>query len=156
MVSPGVPWDLAQLVSLRRRKIRMWSELELGYQVLKMKNSLPEKIVAVTGTNGKTTTTAKIAKRLTDREKKKVLMASLDVYRPAAMDQLAVLGTQVGVDTLPIVPGQKPVDIAKRAKQQARRNEQQQKRAMQQALMVDNNQQQQTSYIKMQRHYWKW
>ena len=46
-------------------------------------------------------------------------MASLDVYRPAAMDQLAVLGTQVGVDTLPIVPGQSPVDIAKRAKQQA-------------------------------------
>ena len=68
---------------------------------------------------GKTTTTGKLAKRLTDREGKKVLMASLDVYRPAAMDQLAVLGTQIGVDTLPIVPGQKPVDIAKRAKQQA-------------------------------------
>jgi len=46
-------------------------------------------------------------------------MASLDVYRPAAQDQLAILGTQVGVDTLPIVPGEKPVDIAKRAKQQA-------------------------------------
>ncbi|UWQ33080.1 signal recognition particle protein [Leisingera sp. M527] len=69
--------------------------------------------------SGKTTTTGKLAKRLRDKEGKKVLMASLDVYRPAAMDQLAVLGTQIGVDTLPIVPGQKPVDIAKRAKQQA-------------------------------------
>ncbi|WP_264212083.1 signal recognition particle protein [Leisingera thetidis] len=69
--------------------------------------------------SGKTTTTGKLAKRLKDKEGKKVLMASLDVYRPAAMDQLAVLGAQIGVDTLPIVPGQKPVDIAKRAKQQA-------------------------------------
>ena len=69
--------------------------------------------------SGKTTTTGKLAKRLKDRDGKKVLMASLDVYRPAAMDQLAVLGTQIGVDTLPIVPGQQPVDIAKRAKQQA-------------------------------------
>ena len=69
--------------------------------------------------SGKTTTTGKLAKRLKEKEGKKVLMASLDVYRPAAMDQLAVLGTQVDVDTLPIVPGQKPVDIAKRAKQHA-------------------------------------
>ncbi|AUR05218.1 signal recognition particle subunit FFH/SRP54 (srp54) [Phaeobacter inhibens] len=69
--------------------------------------------------SGKTTSTGKLAKRLKDKEGKRVLMASLDVYRPAAMDQLAVLGTQIGVDTLPIVPGQKPVDIAKRAKQQA-------------------------------------
>ena len=46
-------------------------------------------------------------------------MASLDTRRPAAMQQLAILGTQVGVDTLPIVPGQDPVAIAKRAKQQA-------------------------------------
>jgi len=68
---------------------------------------------------GKTTTTAKLAKRLKDRENKRVLMASLDVYRPAAMDQLAILGQQIGVDTLPIVPGEKPVDIAKRAKTQA-------------------------------------
>ena len=68
---------------------------------------------------GKTTTTGKLAKRLKEREGKKVLMASLDIYRPAAMDQLAILGTQIGVDTLPIVKGQSPVDIAKRAKQQA-------------------------------------
>ncbi|GKY89339.1 signal recognition particle protein [Sinisalibacter aestuarii] len=68
---------------------------------------------------GKTTTTAKLAKRLKEREGKRVLMASLDVYRPAAMQQLDVLGRQIGVDTLPIVPGEKPVDIAKRAKTQA-------------------------------------
>ncbi|MBD3677984.1 MAG: signal recognition particle protein, partial [Rhodobacteraceae bacterium] len=68
---------------------------------------------------GKTTTTAKLAKRLKEKNGKRVLMASLDVNRPAAMEQLAVLGKQIGVDTLPIVMGQKPVDIAKRAKQQA-------------------------------------
>ncbi|MCI4663293.1 MAG: signal recognition particle protein [Neomegalonema sp.] len=69
--------------------------------------------------SGKTTTTGKLAKRLKERYGKKVLMASLDVYRPAAMDQLAVLGQQIGVDTLPIVKGEMPVQIAKRAKQQA-------------------------------------
>ncbi|MCF6305211.1 MAG: signal recognition particle protein [Rhodobacteraceae bacterium] len=69
--------------------------------------------------SGKTTTTAKLAKRLTEKENKRVLMASLDIYRPAAMHQLAVLGTQIGVDTLPIVEGQTAVQIAKRAKQQA-------------------------------------
>ncbi len=68
---------------------------------------------------GKTTTTAKLAKRLKERDGKRVLMASLDIYRPAAMQQLEVLGQQIGVDTLPIVPGEKPVDIAKRAKTQA-------------------------------------
>ncbi len=69
---------------------------------------------------GKTTTTAKIAKRLVDRQKRRVLMASLDVKRPAAQEQLAVLGRQVGVDTLPIVAGQTPVQIARRAEQTAR------------------------------------
>ena len=68
---------------------------------------------------GKTTTTAKLAKRLTEREGKRVLMASLDTRRPAAMEQLAVLGRQISVDTLPIVPGESAVQIAKRAKQQA-------------------------------------
>ena len=68
---------------------------------------------------GKTTTTAKLAKRLTEREGKRVLMASLDVNRPAAMEQLAILGAQIGVDTLPIVKGEDPVAIAKRAKTQA-------------------------------------
>ncbi|RCW80000.1 signal recognition particle protein [Paracoccus lutimaris] len=69
--------------------------------------------------SGKTTTTAKLAKRLKDREKKRVLMASLDTNRPAAMEQLAILGQQIGVDTLPIVPGENAVQIARRAKQQA-------------------------------------
>ncbi len=65
--------------------------------------------------SGKTTSTAKIAKRLAERDRKKVLMASLDVARPAAQEQLAVLGRQVSVATLPIVAGQQPVEIAKRA-----------------------------------------
>ena len=65
--------------------------------------------------SGKTTTTAKIAKRLTERDNRKVLMASLDTRRPAAMEQLAVLGQQVNVETLPIVEGQTPVQIASRA-----------------------------------------
>ncbi|MDQ7261463.1 signal recognition particle protein [Paracoccus sp. PS-1] len=69
--------------------------------------------------SGKTTTTAKLAKRLKDREKKRVLMASLDTNRPAAMEQLAILGQQIGVDTLPILPGENAVQIARRAKQQA-------------------------------------
>ena len=70
--------------------------------------------------SGKTTTTAKIAKRLTDTAKRKILMASLDTRRPAAMEQLAVLGKQVSVETLPIVVGQTPVQIATRAVQAAR------------------------------------
>ncbi len=67
--------------------------------------------------SGKTTSCAKIARRLQEREKKKVLMASLDVRRPAAQEQLKVLGEQAGVMTLPIVPGEPPVAIAKRALQ---------------------------------------
>ncbi len=67
--------------------------------------------------SGKTTSCAKIAKRLQEREKKKVLMASLDVRRPAAQEQLKVLGEQALVATLPIVPGEPPVAIAKRAMQ---------------------------------------
>ncbi|MDX6806083.1 signal recognition particle protein [Terrihabitans rhizophilus] len=70
--------------------------------------------------SGKTTTTAKIAKRMQDRDKRKVLMASLDTRRPAAMEQLAILGTQVGVATLPIVAGQSAVQIAQRAMQAGR------------------------------------
>jgi signal recognition particle subunit SRP54 len=70
--------------------------------------------------SGKTTTTAKIARRLTEQGKRKVLMASLDTRRPAAMEQLAVLGQQVSVDTLPIVAGQTPSQIARRALEAAR------------------------------------
>ncbi|WP_370254334.1 signal recognition particle protein [Nioella sp.] len=69
--------------------------------------------------SGTTTTTAKLAKRLKEREGKKVLMASLDTNRPAAMEQLAILGNQIGVDTLPIVKGETAQQIAKRAKTQA-------------------------------------
>ena len=70
--------------------------------------------------SGKTTTTAKIARRLTKRDGKRVLMASLDVNRPAAQEQLATLGTQAEVPTLPIVAGQRPVEIARRAVQAAK------------------------------------
>lgn len=65
--------------------------------------------------SGKTTTTAKLASRLTTRGNRRVLMASLDTRRPAAMEQLAVLGQQVSVETLPVVAGQTPVQIARRA-----------------------------------------
>ena len=94
------------------------SELELGVT--------PPAIIMMVGLqgSGKTTTTAKIAKRLSGggagRDRKRVLMASLDVNRPAAQEQLATLGTQVDVQTLPIVAGQQPVDIARRAVQAAK------------------------------------
>ncbi len=70
--------------------------------------------------SGKTTTAAKIALRLKNRERKKVLMASLDVQRPAAQEQLAQLGQQTGVATLPVVAGERPVAIARRALQMGR------------------------------------
>src|SRR5262245_26695294 len=75
---------------------------------------VPIMMVGLQG-SGKTTTTAKLAKRLTELARRKVLMASLDVRRPAAMEQLAVLGQQIGVETLPIVAGQQPAQIAQRA-----------------------------------------
>ncbi len=82
----------------------------------------PPAVVMMVGLqgSGKTTTTAKIAKRLSEKERKKVLMASLDVNRPAAQEQLRILGEQVNVATLPIIVGQQPVDIAKRAMQSAK------------------------------------
>jgi len=70
--------------------------------------------------SGKTTSTAKIAKLLKDKHGKKPMMASLDVNRPAAQEQLKVLGEQVGVATLPIIPGQQPTEIATRALQAAK------------------------------------
>jgi signal recognition particle subunit SRP54 len=71
--------------------------------------------------SGKTTTTAKIAKRLQEREKRKVLMASLDTRRPAAQEQLEILGRQVKVATLAIVKGETPSQITKRALSEARK-----------------------------------
>ncbi|MDE2301857.1 MAG: signal recognition particle protein [Sphingomonadales bacterium] len=65
--------------------------------------------------SGKTTTTAKLGKLLREQQGKKVLMASLDVNRPAAQEQLQVLGEQAGVATLPVIAGQAPTDIAARA-----------------------------------------
>ena len=80
-------------------------------------NAVPPVAIMMVGLqgSGKTTTTAKLARRLVQRDKKKVLMASLDIYRPAAMEQLAVLGRDLDIPTLPIVAGQQPPQIAKRA-----------------------------------------
>lgn len=75
---------------------------------------VPIMMVGLQG-SGKTTTTGKLAKRLKEQGRRKVLMASLDTRRPAAMEQLAVLGRQVEVDTLPIVAGQSAPQIARRA-----------------------------------------
>lgn len=69
--------------------------------------------------SGKTTTTAKLAKRLREKNNKKVLMASLDIYRPAAQEQLAVLAHSLSIDVLPVQHPQKPLDILSRAQKQA-------------------------------------
>jgi len=80
-------------------------------------NAVPPVPILMVGLQGggKTTSTAKLAKRLKERDRKKVLMASLDIYRPAAREQLRVLGEQIGVATLPIAENETPVSIAKRA-----------------------------------------
>tara|TARA_B100000029_G_scaffold316368_1_gene308788 strand:+ start:28863 stop:30221 length:1359 start_codon:yes stop_codon:yes gene_type:complete len=70
--------------------------------------------------SGKTTTSAKIAKKLKDKDKKKVVMSSLDVQRPAAQEQLATLGKQINVDTVEIIKGQNPVQIAERSLEKAK------------------------------------
>jgi signal recognition particle subunit SRP54 len=86
-------------------------------------NVTPPVVIMMLGLqgSGKTTTSAKLAKRLNETERKKVLLASLDVQRPAAQEQLAVLGAQIGVAVLPIVKGQGPVEIARRAIDAARK-----------------------------------
>src|ERR1700760_4320464 len=85
-------------------------------------NAVPPVAIMMVGLqgSGKTTTTAKLARRLVQRDKRKVLMASLDVYRPAAMEQLAVLGRDLDIQTLPVVAGQKPAQIARRALEAAK------------------------------------
>jgi signal recognition particle subunit SRP54 len=87
-----------------------------------MLDARPPVVIMMVGLqgSGKTTSTAKIAKLLREKQGRKAMMASLDVNRPAAQDQLKVLGEQAGVATLPIVPGQQPVDIARRALESAR------------------------------------
>ena len=85
-------------------------------------NAVPPVPIMMVGLQGggKTTSTAKIAARLTKRDKKKVLMASLDVARPAAREQLKVLGEQIDVTTLPMANGETALSIAKRAMTAAR------------------------------------
>ncbi|MBY6217505.1 signal recognition particle protein [Qipengyuania aquimaris] len=85
-------------------------------------NAKPPVVIMMVGLqgSGKTTTTAKLGKLLKEKHGKKSMMASLDVNRPAAQEQLKVLGEQVDVATLPIVPGQQPVDIARRAMEAAK------------------------------------
>ncbi|MDB5407114.1 MAG: ffh [Rhodospirillales bacterium] len=85
-------------------------------------NAVPPVVVMLVGLqgSGKTTSAAKIALRLKNRERKKVLLASLDVQRPAAQEQLAVLGRQIDVVSLPIVAGEKPVAITRRAMETGR------------------------------------
>ena len=85
-------------------------------------NAVPPAVILMAGLqgSGKTTTSAKLALRLTRFERKKVMMASLDTRRPAAMEQLALLGKQVEVDVLPIIAGQSPQEITRRALQSAR------------------------------------
>ncbi len=85
-------------------------------------NVAPPAVLMMVGLqgSGKTTTTAKLAKLLKEKRGKKVMMASLDVNRPAAQEQLKILGEQVGVATLPVISGQQPVDIATRALQAAK------------------------------------
>ena len=85
-------------------------------------NANPPAVVLMAGLqgSGKTTTSAKLALRLTRFDRKKVMMASLDTRRPAAMEQLATLGKQIDVATLPIVAGESAVQITRRALQSAK------------------------------------
>ena len=92
---------------------------EAGGLDLSASAPVPILMVGLQG-SGKTTTTAKIGLRLRNRDRRKVLMASLDTRRPAAMEQLAILGAQAEVTTLNIVPGEPPVAIARRALQTAK------------------------------------
>ena len=84
----------------------------------------PPRVILMVGLqgSGKTTTSAKLAYRLRTKERRRALVASLDVQRPAAQEQLAVLADQAGVASLPIVPGQTPVAIAQRAVETATRS----------------------------------
>ena len=75
---------------------------------------VPMMLVGLQG-SGKTTTTAKLARYLENTKKKKVMMVSLDIYRPAAQEQLRSLGEQNNILTLPIIEGQQPADICQRA-----------------------------------------
>ena len=138
-VSVSVARDFIKSVELKATGQDVTKSVTPGQQVIKIVHD--ELIVMLKGTDaaenlkidhppapilmvglqgsGKTTTSAKLAKRLRDKDNKRILMASLDVNRPAAMEQLEIFGSQIGIDTLPIVKGEDPVAIAKRAKTQA-------------------------------------
>ncbi|KPM18114.1 signal recognition particle protein [Citromicrobium sp. WPS32] len=97
------------------------SDSEDGHVPLTL-DAKPPVVIMMVGLqgSGKTTSTAKLGKLIREKHGKKAMMASLDVNRPAAQEQLAVLGEQAQVDTLPIVEGQQPVEIAKRALESAK------------------------------------
>ena len=80
-------------------------------------NTVPPACLMLVGLqgSGKTTTAAKLAKYLEKNSKKKSLLVSLDVYRPAAQEQLSILAVKNSIQSLPIVKGQLPIDIVKRA-----------------------------------------
>ena len=85
-------------------------------QEINLKSNPPISIMMVgLQGSGKTTSTAKLSKFLEKNNKKRIMMASLDIYRPAAQDQLKVLGEQNNIQTLPIIEGQTPTDICRRA-----------------------------------------
>ena len=85
-------------------------------------NGVPPVVIMMVGLqgSGKTTSSGKLGLRLREKNNKKVMVASLDVNRPAAQEQLAVVARQAGVDSLPIITGQQPVDITKRAMEEAK------------------------------------
>ena len=97
------------------------SDSEDGHVPLTL-DAKPPVVIMMVGLqgSGKTTSTAKLGKLIREKHGKKAMMASLDVNRPAAQEQLAVLGEQANVDTLPIIEGQQPVDIARRAMESAK------------------------------------
>lgn len=108
-VSPGAM--VIKIVSDELKELLTHSDSELNLNV-----QMPAVIMMVgLQGSGKTTTSAKIALKLRQKSKKKVLLASLDIYRPAAQEQLAVLAKEMGIDCLDIVAGEKLEEIAKRA-----------------------------------------
>ena len=95
----------------------------LGHENTELNFNVPAPaVILMTGLQGggKTTTSGKLAKFLLDKQKKKVLLASLDIYRPAAQEQLAILAEKTGAGSLPIIPGEKPLAIAERALKEAK------------------------------------
>ena len=109
-----------ELVRIVRDELTsVMGEANAGLQL----NVAPPAVILVAGLqgSGKTTTTAKLARLLKERERKKVMVVSCDVYRPAAIDQLRTLAAEIDVEWFPSAPGEKPVEIVQRALGEARR-----------------------------------